>query len=573
MRFKLLLIILFALLLPAAAVVAMAMAAGSVNTNNNTQESLVPNQVFTYQGELLNDDVPEPGPCDFQFGLWDDPDLGSQLGVTQTLSGVNLYDGRFTVQLNDSHQFGINSFDGSPRYLAIEVDCPSGSGAYVPLSPRQPLTPAPYSYYASSAGSVPWAGITGMPDGFADGVDDDTLYGAGTGMELISTTFQLLDSYQLPQTCDLDQLVEWTGSSWGCVTPDSGSTSYANVVVVAKDGGAFTTVQGALDSIGDASTDNRYLVWVAPGVYSETVDMVSYVDIEGAAQNLTRLQSAGSSTADEATVEAAAHSQLRSLTVENIGGDSNAIAILSEVDDFSLLDVRVFASGGAAANRGIRIVGGLKLNRIINSAIFLEVSGSTSTNYGIQVHANNGTNNVEISDVAVDAGGEAGSFVYGLWQSVNTGRSSAITATNLSVRAENSGSAGSSGAYGVYVSGSGALMNFRGGFSTANAPNHTGHGVYGRDGATIIIRNVSTIGSAYGVSVSGGTAPVSIRFDSSKIEGGTYSAYVTGAQSSSLFVGASLLDGPYDIAASSTMTCVASYDENYGNINGFTACP
>jgi len=574
MKTKTLLIILLALLIPTAAVVAMTMAAGTASTTSRTQENLVPNQVFTYQGELLNDDVTEPGPCDFQFGLWDELELGSQLGVTQTLNSVPLYDGRFTVQLNDNHQFGINSFDGSSRYLAIEVVCPSGSGAYVPLSPRQPLTPAPYSYYASSAGSAPWTGVSGMPDGFADGIDDDTLYDAGTGLELISTTFQLLDSYQLPQGCDPDQLVEWTGSTWGCVTPDSGGTmDYGYVVVVAKSGGAFDTIQGALDSITDAGADNRYLVWVAPGVYSETVEMKSYVDIEGAGQNLTKIQSIGSISADGATVAAAEHSQLKSLTVENHGGAAQAVAIYSDVDDFSLLHVRVYASGGTAANRGIRIVGASKFNRISNSTIYLDVGGSSSSSYGIQVHANYGTNNIEIGGVEINIGGEAGSFIYGLHHTVNAGKTGTITATNLRIQVENSGSTGSSGASGVYVVGSGALMSFRDGYSAANAPNHTGNGVYGRDGATIIMRNVRTTGSANGVSISGGTAPVSIRFDGSKIEGGTNSVYMSGPESSSLYVGASLLDGLYDIAASSTMTCVASYDEDYGNTNGYTACP
>ncbi|HSM58430.1 MAG TPA: hypothetical protein VK879_19910 [Candidatus Sulfomarinibacteraceae bacterium] len=39
---------------------------------------------------------------------------------------------------------------------------------------------------------------------------------------------------------------------------------YANVVVVAHSGGDFDTIQAALNSITDASDQNRYLVWVAP---------------------------------------------------------------------------------------------------------------------------------------------------------------------------------------------------------------------------------------------------------------------------------------------------------------------
>src|SRR5947208_9693622 len=50
---------------------------------------------------------------------------------------------------------------------------------------------------------------------------------------------------------------------------------YANVIVVARSGGDFTSVAKALGSISDNSPTNRYLVWVAPGIYTETVTMKS----------------------------------------------------------------------------------------------------------------------------------------------------------------------------------------------------------------------------------------------------------------------------------------------------------
>ena len=68
-----------------------------------------------------------------------------------------------------------------------------------------------------------------------------------------------------------------------------------NVVVVAKSGGDYTSVQDALDNI-TASASNPYLIRVAPGVYTGTVDLESYVDIEGSGEGVTILRGLGGNT-------------------------------------------------------------------------------------------------------------------------------------------------------------------------------------------------------------------------------------------------------------------------------------
>jgi len=78
--------------------------------------------------------------------------------------------------------------------------------------------------YADSTGAVAWSDITGMPAGFADGIDDTsvvsgggddwgadtvnhdvTLIGAGTDASLLSIA---------PQGADTGQVLKWTGSTW-----------------------------------------------------------------------------------------------------------------------------------------------------------------------------------------------------------------------------------------------------------------------------------------------------------------------------------------------------------------------
>jgi hypothetical protein len=100
---------------------------------------------FTYQGRLTQNGDPVTGPVNFSFQLHahdEDPD---QIGPTLNAFGFEDFDddGRFTIDL----EFGKSVFDGTPLWLEIWVN-----GA--PLSPRQPILPAPYSMRALSVSTV-----------------------------------------------------------------------------------------------------------------------------------------------------------------------------------------------------------------------------------------------------------------------------------------------------------------------------------------------------------------------------------------------------------------------------------
>lgn len=106
---------------------------------------------WTYQGQLKDAGALGSGQYDFQFSLWDAATLGVQQGSTLTFDGVGadpapitVTGGLFTVQLD----FG-NQFPGAPRWLQIAVR-PHAVGGYNTLSPRQPLTAAPYSVAAEA---------------------------------------------------------------------------------------------------------------------------------------------------------------------------------------------------------------------------------------------------------------------------------------------------------------------------------------------------------------------------------------------------------------------------------------
>ena len=137
---------------------------------------------FTYQGRLTLDGQPISGACDLAFRLYDQAAGGSQVGQPISTTAA-VADGFFTAGLD----FGLAAFSGGQaRWLEVAVQC-SGDTAFATL-PRQALTADPYAFDAQVA---PWSGLTGVPAGWADNVDNDTLYAAGEGLKLQGTTFSV----------------------------------------------------------------------------------------------------------------------------------------------------------------------------------------------------------------------------------------------------------------------------------------------------------------------------------------------------------------------------------------------
>ena len=109
-----------------------------------------PDPVFTYQGQLKEAGRPYNGVAYFEFSLWDAVESGTPIGDPySTWSGVDVVDGLFTVEV-DAMMFGPEAFTGAPRWLQIAVHDMHGLNRVV-LTPRQPITPAPYALYAYDA--------------------------------------------------------------------------------------------------------------------------------------------------------------------------------------------------------------------------------------------------------------------------------------------------------------------------------------------------------------------------------------------------------------------------------------
>jgi len=114
---------------------------------------------FTYQGRLNEGTAPAVGIYDLRFAVYDAASAGAQQGGTVTNTSTAISNGLFTITLD----FG-NQFPGANRWLEIAVRT-NGAGAFVTLSPRQPLAPAPYAIFAGAASNVlgvlPGGGLSG----------------------------------------------------------------------------------------------------------------------------------------------------------------------------------------------------------------------------------------------------------------------------------------------------------------------------------------------------------------------------------------------------------------------------
>ncbi len=105
---------------------------------------------FTYQGRLNDGANLANGSYDLRFIVYDMSAGGSQQGPILTNDTTEVSNGLFTVTLD----FG-NQFPGANRWLEIGVRT-NGTASFFTLSPRQPLTPAPY---AITAGTVISGGL------------------------------------------------------------------------------------------------------------------------------------------------------------------------------------------------------------------------------------------------------------------------------------------------------------------------------------------------------------------------------------------------------------------------------
>lgn len=145
------------LLLAAGAAVLVAVPAAVLATGNDAPPSdpVQANAValgtgFSYQGRLTDGGAPANAVYDLRFVLYDDEVAGASVGAVIEKADLSVVNGVFVTNLD----FGASAFNGDSRWLEIAVRPGASTGAYTALSPRQPVSSAPYALYAKTAGSI-----------------------------------------------------------------------------------------------------------------------------------------------------------------------------------------------------------------------------------------------------------------------------------------------------------------------------------------------------------------------------------------------------------------------------------
>jgi len=558
---------------------------------------------FTYQGKLDQNSAPVTGSCDLQFSLYDALTLGTQIGATQTLTNQTITNGLFSVQLNSSGEFGAEAFNGQARWLDIAVRCPSGSGDYNSLSPRQALSAAPYALYSLESGHALSAqDFSGELDGDVTGEQDDTLVTALQNQPItdtVPTTGQVL-KYNGTQwqpddnnfsgeldgdvTGELDdtvvtalqnqpiidtvpttgQALKYNGTQW---QPDADvHNDYQGLIVVAKSGGDFSTITDALNSVTGSESD-RYLIKVMPGVYTETVTMESYVDIEGSGEGLTTIAHSGIAEDGNVTVLGADHAELRFLTVENKSGFVNSLGIKNSQASPSLARIHVVVSN-------------------------LSSTGQSTRNYGIY----NEYSSPKMSDIEISVEGAGSAWSRGIYNihsssplmfnirlnvinsattyGVHNKDQSSPDMTNISITISGGGYKN----YVVYDEENSAPTMKDMGITVSGPSGSMNYGIYNTTKASPSIKNVivnvSGGSESYGLyaddTTSGESTITIIRIFDSQIFATNSNIFLFSGTNidTELYVANTLLGGDGNVSViDATITCFGVYDENFTALN------
>jgi len=183
-----------------------------------------------------------------------------------------------------------------------------------------------------------------------------------------------------------------------------------------------TVLLNTVNGITDAGETNSYLIIVEPGVYnigSNSLNMKSYVDLQGSGENVTKI-TGNISSENSGVLRGADHSEIRFITIENSGGSASAIAVYNANASPKMFHMTAVALGVGDASVGI-------YNNLSSSPEMVDVTASASgAAYNSGVY-NYDSSNSQMTHVTATASG--GTYSYGIYSWSSSPKMSDITAS------------------------------------------------------------------------------------------------------------------------------------------------
>ena len=355
---------------------------------------------------------------------------------------------------------------------------------------------------------------------------------------------------------------------------------YEHVIAVAKSGGDYATIGAALDAIVDNGAGNRYLLWVAPGTYTETVRTKPYVSIQGAGRELTTIVSDSSSSSfiwPEATVVLTDHVTLRDVAVTASGPAVHPYRIAIQAHKASAVEVRDVIAVATGAQKSYGILN-YKSSMTIRGATITAIGSANA--YGI----NNYQGTTAIHGTSTYAHGDPAHGVSNL--------SATTTMENVAALGRNTNADGV--AHGIYATGSTVAVRDTEAQGDGTHSLCAGYyeqksdeavyseirdsvlsgavGIYSectltsKTCAANTLQNVTATGERYGLYTQTTLSSTQDLFvDGCRLTGETIAAAYTSV--TEVYVGASKLDGAAVKGATGGYHCAGAYDGAYAPLN------
>lgn len=378
--------------IPFALRLAVALACLALFWNLNLQFSTLHAQgtAFSYQGQLLSNNVPVNGAYQMSFTLFDAPTNGTDVAGTIFLYDVPVSNGLFTVTLD----FGAGVFTGTNYWLLVAA-ATNRAPTFTSLNPRQQVTPTPYSVFAESAGSVMGVLGSGALSGTYSGAVNFTNPGSsftGNGSGLTSVNATTLDGYG---ACALPCYWNLVGNSG--TTPGMnfvGTTDNQALELHADSLRALrlepdTSGYGAPNVIGGAPVN-----YVAPGTIGATIaggGATNAHGILGSLPVLTNTVAANFGTIGGGAVNSiqagSPYSTIAGGAVNTIQGTNSASAIAGgSFNTIQTNDLNAFIGGGFFNNIGPSLahatIGGGAQNTMGASSSYATIAGGQHNTIG-----------------------------------------------------------------------------------------------------------------------------------------------------------------------------------------------